>query len=239
MRTILAIYRRELASSFNSPLAYIVVPVYLVLVGLFGLYLNDIFDTGFATMRVVFFWSALLLLLLVPAVTMRLFAEEKRTGSLELLVTMPVSEGQVVAGKYLSALTLILVALGLTAVYPLVLSSLANGMDWGPVMGGYLGLFLLAAAYTAIGTATSSLTSNQIIAFLLAVMFCAIPYVVGFFLTAVPAGMLPLVQYLSFDYHFTSLARGVVDTRNIVFNLSVAALFLHVAVFSLEQRRLS
>ena len=238
MRTVLAIYRRELASSFNSPLAYIVVPVFLVLVGLFALYLNDIFATGLATMRVVFFWCAMFLLLLVPAVTMRLFAEEKRTGSLELLVTMPVTEAQVVLGKYLAALTLILVALLLTLGYPLVLGSMAD-LDWGPVMGGYLGLALLAAAYTAIGTAASSLTSNQIVAFLVAVSLCLIPYVVGLFLTAVPAGILPLVQYLSFDYHFTSLARGVVDTRNVVFNLSVAALFLHVAVFSLEQRRLS
>jgi len=238
VRTVLAIYRRELASSFNSPLAYIVLPVYLVLVGLFALVLNDIFDTGMATMRVVFFWCAMFLLLLVPAVTMRLFAEEKRTGSLELLVTMPVTEGEVVAGKYLAALTLILAALGLTLGYPLVLGSMAD-MDWGPVFGGYLGLALLAAAYTAIGTAASSMTSNQIVAFLIAVSLCIIPYVVGFFLTAVPASVLPLVQYLSFDYHFSSLARGVIDTRNIVFNLSVAALFLHAAVFALEQRRLA
>ncbi|MCP4808701.1 MAG: ABC transporter permease [Proteobacteria bacterium] len=238
MQTVLAIYRRELASSFNSPLAYIVVPVYLGLVGLFALFLNDIFASGLATLRVVFFWCAMFLLLLVPAVTMRLFAEEKRTGSLELLVTLPVTEGQVVAGKFGAALTLILVAVGLTIPYPIVLAQLGD-LDWGPVIGGYIGLGLLAAAYTAIGTAASSLTSNQIVAFLVAVSLCIVPYVVGFFLQAVPPSILPIVQYMSFDYHFSGMSRGVIDTRNLVFTLSIVALFLHVAVFALEQRRLS
>ena len=238
MSTILAIYRRELQSSFNTPLAYIVIPVFLLMVGLFSLFLNDIFDAGLATMRTVFFWSAMWLLLLVPAVTMRLFAEEKRTGSLELLVTLPVNEGQLVLGKYLAALTLILISLALTVTYPLTLASLGD-LDWGPVMGGYLGLALMAAAYTAIGTAASSFTSNQIVAFLIAAVVCVVPYVIGFFLHQVPAGLLPLVQYVSFDYHFNGLARGVVDTRNVVFYVSVVALFLHIATFSLQQRRLS
>lgn len=238
MSTILAIYRRELQSSFNTPLAYIVIPVFLLMVGLFSLFLNDIFDAGLATMRTVFFWSAMWLLLLVPAVTMRLFAEEKRTGSLELLVTLPVHEAQLVLGKYLAALTLILISLALTVTYPLTLASLGD-LDWGPVMGGYLGLALMAAAYTAIGTAASSFTSNQIVAFLIAAVVCVVPYVIGFFLHQVPAGLLPLVQYVSFDYHFNGLARGVVDTRNVVFYVSVVALFLHIATFSLQQRRLS
>ncbi|MED5373386.1 MAG: ABC transporter permease [Myxococcota bacterium] len=238
MTTVLAIYRRELSSYFNSALAYIIVPIFLLLVGLFSLYFNDLFVTGLATLRTVFFWSAMFFLLLIPAVTMRLFAEEKRTGSLELLVTLPVNEGQLVLGKYLAALTLILVAVALTFSYPLTLATLGE-LDWGPVLGGYLGLSLMAAAYTAIGTAASSLTSNQIVAFLVAMLLCLVPYVVGFFLSSIPASILPLVQYLSFDYHFGGLSRGVIDTRNLVFYGSVVALFLHVATFALEQRRLS
>jgi len=238
MNQVLAIYRRELQSYFNTPLAYIVIPVFLLLVGLFSLFLNDLFDVGLASMRTVFFWSAMWFLLLVPALTMRLFAEESRTGSLELLVTLPVTEGQLVLGKYLAALTLLLIALALTASYPLTIASLGD-LDWGPVIGGYLGLALMAAAYTAIGTAASSCTSNQIVAFLLASVVCVVPYVLGFFLHQVPAQLLPLVQYISFDYHFNGLARGVVDTRNLVFYGTVVALFLHIAVFSLEQRRLS
>ena len=155
MRTVLAIYKRELASYFNSALAYIIVPVFLLLVGLFSLYLNDLFDAGLATLRTVFFWEAMFFLLLIPAVTMRLFAEEKRTGSLELLVTLPITESQLVLGKYFAALTLILIAVTLTLSYPLTLATLGD-LDWGPVLGGYLGLALMAAAYTAIGTAASS-----------------------------------------------------------------------------------
>lgn len=238
MRVVLAIFRREFAGYFNSPLATIVIPVFLLLVGVFCLFLNDIFVQGQATMRTVFFWTAMFLALLVPAVTMRLFAEEKRTGSLELLLTMPVTEGQAVAGKYLAAVLLIWLALAGTLSYPLTLSRFGD-LDWGPVLGGYLGLGLLAAAYTAIGTATSSWTSNQIVAFLLSMVLCLVPYTMGFFLSSVPPSLLPLVQYLSFDYHFDSLARGVVDTRNLIFYGTVIAGALHTAVFALEQRRLS
>ncbi len=238
MRTVLAIYKRELASYFNSALAYIIVPVFLLLVGLFSLYLNDLFDAGLATLRTVFFWEAMFFLLLIPAVTMRLFAEEKRTGSLELLVTLPITESQLVLGKYFAALTLILIAVTLTLSYPLTLATLGD-LDWGPVLGGYLGLALMAAAYTAIGTAASSVTSNQIVAFLVAMSLCLVPYVVGFFLSAVPSSILPVVQYLSFDYHFGGLSRGVIDTRNLIFYGGVVLLFLHTAVFALEQRRLA
>ncbi|MCB9794510.1 MAG: ABC transporter permease [Alphaproteobacteria bacterium] len=238
MSTVLAIFRRELSGYFDSPLAYIVIPTFLGLVGLFSLFFNDLFATGLATVRTVMFWSAMFLLLLVPALTMRLFAEEKRTGSLELLATLPLGEAELVLGKYLAALTLILVALGLTFTYPLTVAQLGT-LDWGPVIGGYLGLALAAAAYTAIGTAASSLTSNQVVAFLIALGLCLVPYVMGFFLHRVPGAFVPVVQYLSFDYHFNGLARGVIDTRNLVFFGGVIGLFLHVAVFALEQRRLS
>ena len=126
MRNVLAIFRREFASYFDSPLAYIVIPAFLMLVGGFSLFFQDLIGGGVATMRPVFFWSAVFYLLLIPAVTMRLFAEENRTGSIELLVTMPISEGQMVLGKYLAALALMTLALGLTITYPLTLSSLGD-----------------------------------------------------------------------------------------------------------------
>ena len=238
MRVVLAIFRREFASYFNSPLAYIAVPVFLCLVGLCSLVYNDIFDAGLAHMRMVFFWTAMFFVLLVPALTMRLFAEENRTGSLEILATLPVTEGQLVLGKYLAAVALIGFSLLLTLSYPLTMSHLGN-LDWGPVLGGYLGLALLGASYAAIGTAVSTATSNQIVAFLVGVLLCFISYMTGLFLHRVPAGILPIVQYLSFDYHFSGLSRGVLDTRNLVFYGTVIMASLHVAVFSLEQRRLS
>lgn len=237
-RTVLAIFRRELTSYFDSPLAYIVVPAFLVLVGGFSLWFNDILAAGVASMRTVFFWSAVFYLLLIPAVTMRLFAEERRTGSLELLVTMPVTEAEMVLGKYLAALGLMTLALALTLTYPLTLASLGD-LDWGPVMGGYLGMFLLGAAFCAIGTAASALTRNQIVAFLVALIVCLVPFATGFALAKVPPSILPLVQHLSFETHFNNLARGVIDTRNLVFYGSVIGLFLHLAIFALERRRLA
>lgn len=258
MSNVLAIARRELGAYFDSPLAYFVVPVYVVLVGGFALFFDDVFVGGTATLRSVFLWSAIFLVLLVPAITMRLFAEERRTGSIELLVTLPITEPQLVLGKYLAAVALVAVAIATTLPYAVMMAWLGTpdvaaegappkllrmltetGLDPGPALCGYLGLLLLGSALAAIGTAASSLTSNQIVAFLLALVLSVFPYVTGFFLERVPAGLLPLVQFLSFDYHFDNLARGVLDTRDLVFWASIAALALHVATFSLERRRLS
>lgn len=232
-----AIYRRELSSYFDSPLAYIVIPVFLGLVGGFSLYFQDLLGSGIATMRPVFFWSSVFMLLLIPAVTMRLFSEEYRTGSIELLVTLPVGEPAIVMGKFLAAFTLVAIAIALTGTYPLTLLLLSD-VDAGPMVGGYIGLLGLGAAFTAIGTATSVGTRNQIVAFLLALGVCMLPFASGFALSRVPAGILPLVQFLSFEAHFNNLARGVIDSRDLIFYGSAVALFLHVAVFGLERKRL-
>ncbi len=237
MLNVLAVFRRELTSSFDSPLAYIVVPVFLGLVATFVLWFQDIFAQGVVSLRTFFFWSSLFFVVLVPAITMRLFAEERRTGSLELLITLPMSETQVVLGKYLSALALLAVALLLTATYPVSMAILGD-LDWGPVVGGYLGLVLLGAALCGIGTAASALTSNQVVAFLLAMVLCLLPFATGFFLHKVPAVALPVVQYLSFDYHFNNLARGVLDSRDLIYFLSVGAMGLAVAVLALRHGRL-
>lgn len=237
MRNVFAIFQREFSGYFNSALAYIIIPVFLLLVGGFSLFFQDILAQGVASMRTVFFWSAVFFLLLIPAVTMRLFAEEQRTGSIELLITMPITEPEMVLGKYLAALTLMMLALGLTISYPITLAQ-HGALDWGPVFGGYVGLFLLGASFTAIGTAASAMTRNQVVAFLIALIICVIPFASGFALDRVPAVLLPVVQYLSFDYHFNNLARGVIDSRNILYYGSVIALFLHLAVFNLQRRRL-
>ncbi|MEC7240653.1 MAG: ABC transporter permease subunit [Myxococcota bacterium] len=237
MKTTLAIYRRELSAFFNSALAYIAIPLFLLLVGLFSLYLDDLFDRGMAHMGSVFRWMALFLVLLIPAITMRMLAEERRSGGLELIQTLPVSDAQIVLGKFLAALTVIWLGLALTLSYPITLSRV-GALDWGPVVGGYVGLALMSAGYCAIGLAVSAFTKSQILAFLGAMTLCLVPYAMGFFLEQVPASWVPLVQQLSFDYHFSSLARGVLDTRNLIFYISVVLLALHVAVFALEERRL-
>ena len=234
---VAAIFKRELSSYFDSPLAYIVIPIFLVLVGGFSLYFQDLIGGGLATLRPVFFWSSVFMLLLIPAVTMRLFSEEHRTGSIELLVTLPVSETAIVLGKFLAAYTLVVTAIVLTFTYPLTLLLLSD-IDLGPMVGGYIGLLGLGASFTAIGTATSVGTRNQIIAFLFALGVCLIPFASGFALNQVPAAILPAIQFLSFETHFNNLARGVIDSRDLIFYGSIVALFLHIAVFGLERRRL-
>lgn len=237
-RPILAIARRELASAFDSPLAWIAIPGFLLMVAGASLGLQDVLAEGVASLRTVFFWCGASLLLLVPALTMRSFAEERRTGSFEVLATLPVQEDQLVLGKYLAALVLVSLALALTLPYPLVLSRL-GALDWGPVLSGYLGVFLLAAGFCAIGVAASAWTSNAVVAYLLALLLGLLPFATGHALGRVPAAILPLVQHLSFETHQAELGRGVVAARNLLFHGSLVALFLHLAVFHLQRRRLS
>lgn len=234
---VLAIYQRELRSYFDGALAYLVLPIFLGLVGVFSLFFQDILEMGRLEMRVVFFWMAFFFLVLIPALTMKSFAEEKRTGSIEMLVTLPIKDEEIVLGKYLAALSVVFLALLLSLSYPLSLSGLGD-LDWGPVFGGYLGLFLLGAAFSAIGIAMSALSNSQVMAFLLSLTIGILPFATGYALNRVPAEILPVVQYLTFEYHFSNLAKGVIDTRNLIFYGSVVALFLHFAVFQLEQRRL-
>jgi ABC-2 type transport system permease protein len=223
VKTTWAIFRRELAAFFNSALAYIAIPLFLLLVGLFSLYLDDLFDKNLAHM-------------LVPALTMRMLAEERRSGSLELLQTLPVSDAQIVLGKFLAVLAVVWIGLGLTLFYPISLAR-SGDLDWGPVIGGYVGLGLMSASYCAIGLAVSAFTRSQILAFLLAMALCLVPYSMGFFLEQVPSDWVVVVQHLSFETHFSSLSRGVLDTRNMVFYFSVVIVALHVAVFALEESR--
>jgi ABC-2 type transport system permease protein len=208
------------------------------------------------SLRSVFFWSSLFLVLLVPAVTMRLFAEEYRTGSIELLATMPITEAELVIGKWLAATLLVAVGVLCTLSYAVTMAVLGvpevggegnflvrlfneSGLDAGEVACGYLGLVLLGAAISGLGTAASALTSSQIVAFLGALLVSLFPFALGSFLDRVPADMVPLAQYLSLNAHFSNLARGVLDLRDVVYCGSVAAIGLHVAVYALERRRLS
>lgn len=257
MRNAFAIARRELGAYFDSPLAYVIVPIYVVLVGGFALWFDDIFAAGVVSMRGVFFWSALFLVLLVPAITMRLFSEEYRTGSIEMLSTLPIREEELVIGKFLAAVALVSVGVLCTLTYPLTMAVLGvpesvasespflvrllneSGLDLGEVACGYVGLLLLGAAIAGIGTGVSSLTSSQIVAFLGALIVSLFPFMLGMFLDKVPADLVPLAQYLSLDYHFDNLARGVLDTRDLVFYGAVIALGLHTAVYALERRRLT
>lgn len=203
-----------------------------------ALWFDDVLAGRVASMRRPFFWISTAFLFFVPAITMRLLAEERRSGTLHLLSTLPLRPAEIVVGKWLAAVVMVAVALGLTLGYPVALAMLGP-LDPGPVIGGYLGLLLLGAALAAVGVATSAATDNQVIAFLLALALSVGPWLVGQALPLVPAGWVPLVQLFTFEYHFANLARGVLDTRSLVFFGGVIAVGLRAAVLTLEHRRLA
>jgi ABC-2 type transport system permease protein len=229
-----AIAKREFRAYFNSPVAYIVVSLFLLLVGV--LFWWPFFVPGRLSMRDFFAIVPLAFVVYAPAVTMRLLAEERGSGTLEVLATMPVRDIEIVGGKYLAALGLLLVTLLLTLPYAFTLSSLGH-LDPGPVVGGYIGLFFIGAAYLAIGLLFSAMTQHQMVAFFGALIVCLAFFLLDKFMPLVPAGIASVVEYLSFDFHYQSIARGVVDTRNVVFFLSVIGMSLMAAYASLESRR--
>lgn len=233
MQRTLTITKREFLSYFNSPAAYIVICLFLLLLGIF--FWPPFFLVNRASVRNMFELMSILLLPTAPALTMGLIAEEKRTGTMELLLTLPVRDTEVVIGKYLSALALLAVLMAATITYPLSVSTLGN-LDWGPVATGYFGLLLQGGAMLAIGVLASSWTDNQLIGFFTAGAIVFVFWVLDRFLPFLPGSVASVVEWFSFDYHFRAMLRGVIDTRNVIYFLSVIGLSLGLAFRSLESR---
>jgi ABC-2 type transport system permease protein len=233
MRNTLAIAGRELKSYFNSPIAYIVVSVFLLISGY--LYFSAVFLVGASSLRSFFQLTPLLMVVFAPAVTMRLVAEEVRSGTLELLTTMPVRDVEVIVGKFLGALAVICSALLMTGFYALSIAAIGD-LDWGPVLGGYVGLVLCAAALVAVGVMTSAWSRNQIVAFIFGLVICLGLWLFDKITFFVPGGLGRLLEQLSVDFHFQNLARGVVDSRDVLYYLSVTAVALFFAVRALGRR---
>jgi ABC-2 type transport system permease protein len=233
----LAIARKELRGFFDAPVAYIVVVVFLLVAGWMSF--GPLFLLGRADLRSFFapspFSPSMLLVILAPAVTMRLVAEERKSGTLELLTTMPVTDAQVIGGKFLAALGLLAVALGLTVAYPISVAALGP-LDWGPVVAGYVGMLLFTAALAAVGLACSALTESQIVAFIVGFIVCAVLYYVYWLQFFLPASLAPVAEYLSVSFHLDNMARGVIDTRDVIYYLSVAGGALFLAVRTLARR---
>lgn len=238
MSRTLTVSRRELLGLFAHPLAYLALTAFVAVLAVLALWFDDLLAGQVASMRRPFFWISTSFLFFVPAVTMRMLAEERRSGTLHLLSTLPLRPSEIVVGKWLAAVVVVAVALGLTAGYPLALAALGP-LDWGPVVGGYLGLLLLGSALAAVGLAASAATDNQVVAFLGALAVSLGPWLVGQALPLVPAAWVPVVQLFTFEYHFSNLARGVLDTRSLVFFGGVVAVSLRTAVLTLEHRRLA
>lgn len=236
MKNVFTIAGRQFRSYFNGPVAYIVISIVLLTLGFF--FWKTFFLFGRASAREMFRWLGLILVFALPALTMGLLAEEKRTGTIELLITMPVTEAQVIVGKFLGVLGLYAVLLALTIFYPISIATLGD-LDWGPVLGGYVGLFLQGSAVLAIGLMASSWTDNQLIALFVALALSVFFWVIDKLLALLPSGATSVLQWLSFDYHFQSMARGVIDLRDVLFFVSIIVFALAVAFRALESRRWS
>ena len=235
-----ALLIREIKSFFGSPIGYLVIAVFLLLNGLF-LWVFDgdfnILNSGFADLSPFFTLAPWILIFLIPAVTMRSFSDEKKQGTIELLFTKPLSSWEIVNGKFFGAFILIILAIIPTIVYVFALSDLGSpqgNIDMGSTLGSYFGLLFLIAGYTAIGIFASTLSDNQIVAFIVAVLLCFVFYF-GFEGIATYTGSSgSFVSSLGMDSHFKSMSRGVLDTRDIIYFLSVAILFLSFTVFKLK-----
>lgn len=235
---------KEVNSFLNSLIAYIVISVFLVGVGLLMWVFPEtsVLEYGFADMSTLFSLGPYVFMFLIPAITMRAFAEEKKSGALEMLLTKPITDFQVIMGKYLAGFLLVLFSLIPTVVYYFSLSRLsvpAGNIDTAGVVGSYIGLSLLGGVFTAIGIFSSSVTQNQIIAFILAVFMCFLLYS-GFDSLAnlnIGADAALLLEQLGMLYHYQAMSKGLLDTRNIIYFLSVAGLMLALTNLVLKSRK--
>ena len=238
-----SICKKELRQFFSSLTGYIAIIVFLLVNGLMLFVFEDnVLDYGYATLDRFFQLAPWVLLLLIPAITMRSFADEFKGGTFEILQTRPLSRWQIVGGKYSGSLVVVLIALLPTIVYFFSLQSLSSsgGIDTGATIGSYIGLFFLAAVFTAIGICISSFTNNAVVAFIISLVVCILLYY-GFSaisrLALFAGGTDYYIEMLGIDFHYRSISRGVIDTRNIIYFLSVIFLFLTITDRNLFKRQ--
>ncbi len=235
MNSTFIVAKREFRSNFDSPVGYVVIMLSLAIVGF--IVFRDFWTVNRASVGPLFnYLPWALVLLIVPAVTMRLFAEEKRTGTIELLITMPVRDREVVIGKYLASMGLIAVLLLLTVTYPLTIGRLGH-LEKGPIVTGYLGLLLMSSAAISIGLFFSSLTENQIVAFTTTFVSLFALWVLDYLGGALSGTFGDIIAFFSFQRHMNPFARGLVDVRHVLFFASVTVFFLMLTTRSLESRK--
>ena len=234
MNLAITITKKEIKSYFNSPAAYIVLVIFLLLSGWF--FASPLFINNQANLRTLFGIIPLLYLFFVPAITMGLLSREKNTGTMELLATLPIKDSQIIMGKFWASVSLIGVGLLLTLVHFITIVLLGTNVDFGAIFCGYIGLLFLGAVYSSIGIFASSITSNQIVSLIISFFIIFFFFIIKFFLFFVPDFMVGIFQFLSIDYHFSNITRGVIDTRNIIYFISLIVLFLKLAQTSLENR---
>ena len=242
MRNIITIFKRELNSYFATPVAYVFIVIFLIMSGALTFYLGNYYERGQADLNPFFQFHPWLYLFLVPAIAMRLWAEERKTGSIELLMTLPISIGQSVVGKFLAAWMFIGISLVLTFPIWLTVNYLGNP-DNGVILAAYIGSFLMAGGFLAIGSCISAMTKNQVIAFIIAVVICFLfllagsPLVLNFFKVWIPQNIVDAISSLSFLTHFASLAKGVIDLRDIIYFVSLIGIWLYANTVIVELKK--
>ncbi len=236
MNTVAAIFKKEFTSYFISPIAYVFIVVFLI--GTNFMYFQPFFLINQADMRNYFGLLPWVFLFFVPAITMRGWAEEKKSKTVELLLTWPVSDAEVVVGKFFASLAFLAVTVALSVTIPITLFVIGNP-DPGPIIGGYAGALLMGAAYLAIGLWVSSHTENQIVAFILAWVVMFVLMIIGHPVVTLktPAALVPLFSFLGLFTHFESIERGVIDTRDVIYYLSMTGVFLFLNAQSLGSRK--
>ena len=242
MRNIEIIFKRELNAYFATPIAYVFIVIFLFLSGIFTFNLGSFFERGQADLQPFFTFHPWLYLFLIPALSMRLWAEERKTGTIELLLTLPVTMTQAVLGKFLAAWAFTGIALALTFPLWLTVNFLGNP-DNGAILAGYLGSFLMAGGFLAIGSCLSTLTKNQVIAFVLTVVVClafilsGFPLVLDFFSGWAPLVVVNTISSFSFLTHFNAISKGVIDLRDLIYFSSLMAVWLYANVILLEMKK--
>jgi ABC-2 type transport system permease protein len=242
IRNTKAIIKRELASYFESPVAYVFMVVFLMLIGFLTFFVSRFYESGQANLHGFFFWHPWMFLILVPASAMRLWAEERRAGTIETLLTLPVTLTQVILGKFLAAWIFIGLIVALT--FPIVLTTAYLGApDSGPIIGGYIGSLLLAGAYLSVGMLTSALTRNQVISFVLSLVIClflllaGLPPVTDIMVRWAPEWLVRGVAAFSFMPHYEAFQKGVLDLRDFAYYFSVIIFMLFGTNLVLENRK--
>jgi ABC-2 type transport system permease protein len=242
MSSVWAIFKREFTAYFATPLAYVFIVIFLFTMGAFTFYIGRFYESNIANLNIFFSYHPWLYLFFVPAIAMRLWAEERRTGTMELLLTLPVPLWATVVGKFLAAWAFTGVALALTFPIWITVNYLGQP-DNGVILASYIGSFLMAGGYLAIGACISATTNNQVIAFVVSVVVCFLftvsgaPLVIDFFRAWAPMALINAVASFSFLTHFLAITQGVIDLRDIVFFFSLIALFLTANIVIIDLKR--
>lgn len=236
MKDIIVISLKEINTALRSMSHYIIFIIFLAISGLF--FSNTVFKFGLADMRVSFGILHTLFLFYIPAITMNSIAGETSSGTFELLATMPIRLSSIIWGKFMAAMLMLKSVILCTLIYVIIVAVLGRGLDFGAVLAGYVGLILAGSAYVAIGIFASSLPSNQILAFIIAVLISGFFFGIRYLIGMLPMGLMQIFQYLSFDYHLQNSFKGVLDIRDILFFIVVTVIFMLLAEFNLRTRNL-